>query len=368
MNTIVRLCLFCMGLTLAPLVAMAITIPTVPVGNAGNANDPSTGGLYGGVAYDYRIGTTEVTNAQYAEFLNFKAASDPLALYNTGMGIDARGGIAQSGVSGSFTYTTKPNMGDKPVDYVSWYDSIRFANWLHNGQGLGDTETGAYTLLGGTATPSNGLSITRNPGAIWFLTTEDEWYKSAYHQPAAQGGDADNYWLYPTASNSAPTVATANSVGDISNPGANVANYNKSAVWSSVSGNVTTVGSAGPLSDSFYGTADQGGNVWEWNEALIDGSFRGLRGGSFAESTAINMQPSPRYEFAGPTNEHSSFGFRVATVPEPATLTLLASALLMIVGIRVRALRKISTCLRHFAARLTTRPFGHPSARIFPCR
>jgi hypothetical protein len=54
----------------------AVTIPTVPVGNAGNANDPLTGNLYGGVGYDYRIGTTEVTNDQYIEFLNAKAASD----------------------------------------------------------------------------------------------------------------------------------------------------------------------------------------------------------------------------------------------------------------------------------------------------
>ncbi len=81
-------------------------------------------------------------------------------------------------------------MGDKPVNYVSWYDSIRFANWLNNGQGTGDTETGAYTLLGGTPTPSNGVSITRNAGATWFLPSEDEWYKAAYHQPAAQGGDS----------------------------------------------------------------------------------------------------------------------------------------------------------------------------------
>ncbi len=29
----------------------------------------------------------------------------------------------------------------------------------------------------------------------------------------------------PRGSNSAPTIATANSVGNISNPGANVANY-----------------------------------------------------------------------------------------------------------------------------------------------
>ena len=162
----------------------AITIPTVPVGNPGNRADALTNYLYGGVSYNYRIGTTEVTNAQYAEFLNAKAVSDPLGLYNTNMGSNARGGITRSGSDGSYTYAPKTNMGNKPVNYVSWYDAIRFANWLHNGQGTGDTETGAYTLLGGTPTPTNGLSITRNAGATWFLTSEDEWYKAAYYQPA----------------------------------------------------------------------------------------------------------------------------------------------------------------------------------------
>jgi len=198
----VPLLLVCASFFLAPLAASAITIPTVLVGNPGNGNDPLTGSLYGGVADAYRIGTTEVTNAQYVEFLNAKAASDPLALYNTSMGSDARGGITRSGVRGSLTYAAKTNMGNKPVNYVSWYDSIRFANWMHNGQGTGDTETGAYTLLGGTPTPSNGLSIARNTGATWFLASENEWYKAAYHQPAAQGGAGANFWLYPTATNS----------------------------------------------------------------------------------------------------------------------------------------------------------------------
>jgi len=301
--------------------AATITIDTVIVGNPGNAPDPLTGNLYGGVSYDYRIGTTEVTNAQYAAFLNAKAASDPLALYSTSMGSDTRGGITRSGVSGSFIYSTKTNMADKPVNFVSWYDSIRFANWLHNGQGAGDTETGAYTILGGTATPSNGLSITRNAGAQWWLPSEDEWYKSAYHQPAAQGGDIDDYWLYPTGSNGAPTIATANALGDISNPGTNVANYANGAIWNGLTGNVTTVGSAGPLSDSFYGTADQGGNVFEWNEALIFGSFRGLRGGSFGSVGAFSVQSSSR-GLDNPASEYGNVGFRVATVPEPSTLLL----------------------------------------------
>jgi len=128
-----------------------------------------------------------VTNAQYADFLNAKAAGDPLGLYDASMDSDSRGGIIQSGVSGGFTYATKTNMADKPVNFVSWYDSIRFANWLNNGQGTGSTETGTCTLLGGTATPGNGQSISRNGGAMWFVTGESEWYKAAYYQPAVRG-------------------------------------------------------------------------------------------------------------------------------------------------------------------------------------
>jgi formylglycine-generating enzyme required for sulfatase activity len=319
------LLVFGAGVVLAPLSASAITIPTVPVGDVGNAND-STG--FGRVAYAYNIGTTEVTNAQYAAFLNEKAKSDPLGLYRAAMGSDIRGGITQSGVSGSFTYTTRANMGDKPVNDVTWYSAIRFANWLNNGRGNGDTETGAYTLgpLDANGVPVNGDSITRNAGATWFLTSENEWYKAAYYQPAAQGGDSDNYWLYATRTNSpAPTMATADLVGNISNPGANVANYNKGADWNGQDGNVTTVGSAGPLSNSFYGTADQGGNLHEWNEALING-FRGLRGGSWTLPSIF--LPSSFRDSGGQTFGYSDVGFRVATVPEPSSLTLSVGAVI----------------------------------------
>lgn len=77
--------------------AEPITIATVPVGNAGNAPDPATGNLYGGVSYDYRIGTYEVTNAQYVAFLNAVAVSDPFALYDPRMASDGYGGFSVVG-------------------------------------------------------------------------------------------------------------------------------------------------------------------------------------------------------------------------------------------------------------------------------
>lgn len=336
----------CALLILSPLTASAlpvvlppptpITIPTARVGDAGNPSDPASGDNFGSVAYAYNIGTTEVTNSQYAAFLNQKGKSDTLGLYNELMGNSAYGGITRTGASGSFTYTTRENMGDKPVNFVSWYDAIRFANWLNNGQGAGDTETGAYTILGGTPTPSNAFSITRNSGATWFLTSENEWYKSAYYQPAAQGGDTDGYWRYPTRSNTVPTLATANSTGDISNPGANIANYNNGADWNSLDGNLTTVGSAGTLSDSFYGTSDQGGNAYEWNESVV-GSSRGLRGGAFALNS--NMMQATIRGGSNPANEAMGIGFRVATVavPEPATSAMaIVGGLLMLLWARRR--------------------------------
>jgi len=97
----------------------------------------------------------------------------------------------------------KAGYENRPVVFVSFLDAMRFANWLGNGQGRGNTETGAYTLTLGGLAP-------RNAGATVWIPSENEWYKAAYHQPAAQGGDADNYWLYPTGSNATPNSRPPN--------------------------------------------------------------------------------------------------------------------------------------------------------------
>src|SRR5262250_3257107 len=113
--------------------ASAVTMAWTPIGNPGNACDPQYLGCFGAVAYSYDIGTYEVTNAQYAEFLNAKAASDPLGLYSTSMGSAASpnfGGITRTGSDGSYAYSTIAGRGGMPVNFVSFYDAIRFANWM----------------------------------------------------------------------------------------------------------------------------------------------------------------------------------------------------------------------------------------------
>jgi hypothetical protein len=155
----------------APLVPLAgagvasdaITIATVPVGNPGNAAD-STG--FGSVPYTYNIGKYDVTSSQYTAFLNAVAKTDTFSLYDSNMAFTYGGnpGIVQSGSSGSYTYSVAGGRDNFPVTDVSFWDTLRFANWLQNGQPTGSegdstTETGTYTL---TPTAIANNTVTRN--------------------------------------------------------------------------------------------------------------------------------------------------------------------------------------------------------------
>ena len=141
------------------------------------------------------------------------AKADPNALYNTTMASSGagHGGITRSGSPGDYAYSAVAGRENLPVNYVSFYDALRFANWLHNGQpvgpqGPGTTETGAYAI---TAQGIADNSIARNAGATVALASEDEWYKAAYYDAAGA-----SYFDYPagtdTASACAPPGATAN--------------------------------------------------------------------------------------------------------------------------------------------------------------
>ena len=114
---------------------------------------------YGAVGYTYSIGKYEVTAGQYTEFLNAVAGADTYGLYNTDMWSNTATAARSSGLPGAARratptqYSVAADCANRPVNYVSFWDACRFANWLHNGQptgpqGPGTTEDGAYTLNG----------------------------------------------------------------------------------------------------------------------------------------------------------------------------------------------------------------------------
>jgi formylglycine-generating enzyme required for sulfatase activity len=306
---------------LSAQIASALTMETVPVGNPGNVPDPVTN--RGAVAYDYNIGKYEVTLNQYTEFLNAVAATDTYDLYDTQMAATPYvQGIARAGAPGSYTYSVIGS-GNRPVTFVTWYDAARFANWLQNGQptGLqeaGTTETGAYTLTGNT-----GL-IDRNTNWVYGVPSNDEWYKAAYHQPAAQGGDTDDYWALPTRSNSTPNSRNGSDTDPFS---ANFLRddgidngYNggyavtQSPVFDGSLNHLTDVG-AFSVAGSFYGTLDQAGNVYEWTEALVSG-FGIRRGGAWALTG--EWMRSDLFDFQSRGQGSNSLGFRIVMNPSLA--------------------------------------------------
>ncbi|MFA6132772.1 MAG: SUMF1/EgtB/PvdO family nonheme iron enzyme [Phycisphaerae bacterium] len=319
------------------------SLETVHVGDAGNAadmrvmNDGTAG--YGAVSYEYNIGKYEVTAGQYCEFLNKVAATDTYGLYSTKMAdthtmehvifdFNVPGcNIQRSGSSGSYTYSVDADWANRPASCVSFWNGCRFTNWLHNGQPTGGqdadtTERGAYTLDGYNG--HDGRTIQRSADAKWAIPSEDEWYKAAYYK----GGSTNaGYWDYPTRSDTAP----GRDMADVSG---NDVNYYISELGGQPidSGKCMTVAGEFQNSDSPYGTFDQGGNVLEWNEAIIrirqdeNRADRDLRGGDFRTGSGFLLASARDNVGHGgfPTSQYGDIGFRVVEVPEPATMALLA--------------------------------------------
>jgi len=302
------------------------------IGNPGNAADSHFGGV-GSVDYTFNMSAYQTTNLQWAYFLNTvdPTGANTNGLYKTNMASDAQGGITfDSEAANGEKYSVKSGYGLLPVVYVNWNDAARFANWLHNGAGpTSSTETGAYDM----SLPQQ--ERVRMAGATYWLPNEDEWHKAAYYDQELNAG-AGGYWLYPMQSDAIPNSRVPNETD------ANSANFYRTGGSGGVNQGFAVTGSESfvssqlyltevggyELAGSYYGTFDQGGNVWEWTER-IEGSSRGLRGGSWV-SFENSLRASSRNYFA-PTDENLDVGFRVATVPEPssALLILLGAAALL---------------------------------------
>ena len=192
------------------------------VGDFPNYNDDRVSqddAYYGSVDHLYYIGKYEITIAEYCAFLtavgnlttignltfNGSCLDDVFSLYNAfdTSGTVANNGITRSGSCGNYSYEPTANYSNRPVTFVSWLNCARYANWMHNGKGSGDTEDGAYTLGGN---PSPTIVPSQNAGAIFWIPTENEWYKAAYYK---SGSTNAGYWRYSTQSDRIPTEVVA---------------------------------------------------------------------------------------------------------------------------------------------------------------
>lgn len=285
--------------------ANQFTIDFTTIGNPGNAAD-TTG--YGSVGYTYRIGTYSISQNQ----------------------------IDKATASGLANVTAGAWSGDQPAANMTWYESAAFVNWLNTSKGFAP----AYNLSWSGSTWSMALwtvadagydanNLYRNTLAKYFLPSENEFYKAAYGK-----SDGSGYYLYPTASDSAPTPVASGTT-----PGTAV--YNSSSYPASIY-------EAGGLSS--YGTMGMGGNVSIWLESAYDGindsaaETRGVRGGQYGGPA--DLLSSYRYVFPNdghPGSEFGTFGFRVASViPEPSTYALIGIGVVALFIVSRKKAAKIS--------------------------
>jgi len=269
----------------------------VSIGNEGNGDDV-TG--YGGVSYGYRMGVTEVAQEVMTKAVNLGATS-------------VGGGAWSEG---------------QPAANVSWFEAARLVNWLNVDTGhapayLFNSVNGQMELWSSAeAWQAGGENLYRHKDAYYFLPSDDEWYKAAFHQ---NNGVTADYWDYATGSDLAPVAVASGVLAD-------------TAVYGGVGAAPALVGDAGGLSP--YGMMGQGGNVFEWQETAFTGVnngvnlFRNTRGGGWASPQTVLLSSTRFYNL--PTFSADLQGFRVASVPEPGTSLLLGGVMMLWAGRRRR--------------------------------
>jgi len=274
----------------------------VEVGNAGNVDDAGGGGgsyssPYGGVSYNFRI-----------------------AKYETSQ--DAIDRATALGLSNVTAGAWPPSY---PAANINWFEAAEFVNWLNEQEGFHAAYDLTYSngwnmsLWEVAEQASSGVGSGTNPyrhkDAFYFLPSESEWYKAAYHK---NDGITANYWDFPTGANTVPDGI--DTVGDQL--------FEAVFAQSLDQGRPNAVTNAGS-SASAYGTYGQGGNVVDWCESAADGAntltseTRVERAGAWfnpwwALSSAARGYSYPAFEAPGR-------GFRVASLSMPLVRIVRAS-------------------------------------------
>jgi formylglycine-generating enzyme required for sulfatase activity len=285
------------------------TIDFVPIsGDASSANGTYIGNNkpegFADPANNYRMGTYEISNAQWTKFK---------AIYG------AVTGNEPFAYDSDPTYWTGDNLA---TQFVSWLEAAQFVNYLNTSTGhqaaykfTGTQHTSNYTL-GVWQSGDVGYNASnpyRNSNAYYFLPTENEWVKAAYWNGTG---------LQTYATKAGQTLFQGNGM----NGGWNYYYNHQFATnpygpWDVTSG-----------SQELNGTYNMMGNVWEWMESpysagsYLSVSSRGVRGGSFYHGDGLDQGDagalaSSFRSYCDPRSEYGTHGFRVASVSVSFTLS-----------------------------------------------
>jgi hypothetical protein len=282
--------------------ASAFSIDFVTIGNPGNTADTTgTPNPVGSVAFTYLLGKYEISRDQVE-----KASAAGML----GITLDPMNNI---GISRFYS-----NLGaDRPATGVNWYEAAKFVNWLNTSSG----GTAAYKFDGSGNlqlwSPGdvgyNSGNLFRNANAKFVIPTVDEWYKGAYGSPTGA------WWNYQNGSNSKPSAVSGGTL-------LNTAVYGQTDDMGPAD-----INDAGGL--SAYGTMAQAGNVSEWMETAFDGTndsaseTRVTRGGSWRNLSGSSNWGAVFSSENTPYDPLNNIGFRIAMVPEPSAVSLLAVGL-----------------------------------------
>ncbi len=232
------------------------------------------------VEEDFYIDKHHVTQAEFEEVMGFNPSG-----FNDEDHPDLEGDTA-----------------DRPVEHVTWYDAVKYANKLSKAEGLDKYYNISDIEYKGDEAedlqhPQNidDAEVTENEGANGYrLPTEDE------HEYAARGGENGEATTY-AGSDNLNEVGWSYYKSDVAN-----SEYDK---WDA--GNRGTM-PIGQKEANELGLYDMSGNLFDWTNTRYD-SNRMRRGGSWING-AISCMVSSSFSYT-PSNSRYNLGFRLARRP-----------------------------------------------------
>lgn len=169
----------------------------------------------GSVNYEFRMARSELSTAQWVEFVNTFTTRGNFPARIAGeesfLTLEPAyyGGEPDTSYTGpGKRYRVVPGHENLPVFGISWRSAALYCNWLHNDKSpdLNRLWRGAYDSTTWTDPRFGPLGdeIAHEPGARFWIPTLDEWQKATFFDPNKDGPEQAGWWRYTNRSDDIP--------------------------------------------------------------------------------------------------------------------------------------------------------------------